>query len=202
MRGSEVAFNRGSRLRMVALAVLFAFTASLATPQVAFADPPPWAPAHGWRAKHKQRGDNVRYSVPFDIDLGRCNRELLGAVLGGVAGGVIGAQVAKGGDERTVAIVGGAIIGVLIGGAIGRRMDQVDHACVGQILEHGEDGRIIYWRQPETDVIYRVAPQRTFTNDRGAYCRDYSMAAVNGGESEGFSGTACRTSDGSWRRVG
>jgi surface antigen len=196
-----VTSGRSVRRQVVALAMLVAFAASVTMPQASFADPPPWAPAHGWRAKHKHKGEQVHYPVPFDIDLGRCNRELLGAVLGGVAGGVIGAQVGKG-DERTVAIVGGAIIGVLIGGAIGRRMDQVDHACVGQILEYGEDGRIIYWRHPESDVIYRVVPQRTFTNDRGAYCRDYSIAAVNGGGSERFSGTACRAADGSWRKTG
>ena len=184
MGRGAVAFGRTVRKRGVALAMLVAFATSIAMPQASFADPPPWAPAHGWRAKqkHKHKGEQVNYPVPFDIDLGRCNRELLGAVLGGVAGGVIGSQIGKG-DERTVAIVGGAIIGVLIGGAIGRKMDQVDQACVGQILEHGEDGRIVYWRHPESGVIYRVVPQRTFTNDRGAFCRDYAISAVNGGGS-------------------
>jgi len=34
--------------KAMAVAVIWALTA----PVVSFGDPPPWAPAHGWRAKH------------------------------------------------------------------------------------------------------------------------------------------------------
>src|SRR5438093_4254174 len=117
--------------------VVFAVSAIPVTP--AFADPPPWAPAHGWRAKHGDKKayyyQDRDYRPPYGIDVGHCNRDVLGAVLGGVAGGAIGAAVGKG-DSRTIAIVGGTILGVLIGGVIGRSMDNVDQNCVGQALEH------------------------------------------------------------------
>ena len=38
--------------RIAALFVLALTSAALAAP-TAYADPPPWAPAHGWRAKHR-----------------------------------------------------------------------------------------------------------------------------------------------------
>jgi hypothetical protein len=111
----------------------------------AFADPPPWAPAWGARAhgkakyknKHKYRqARNVAlYMTPFGLDMGRCNRERLGQVLGGAAGGVLGSTMGKG-DGRTVAIIGGTLLGVLIGGS----MDRIDQNCVGQVLEHAPDG--------------------------------------------------------------
>ena len=58
--------------------------------------PPPWAPAHGWRRKHAHYYEHAPvYAVPdLGIELGRCNRDVIGAVIGGVAGGVIGSQLA------------------------------------------------------------------------------------------------------------
>ena len=57
--------------------------------------PPPWAPAHGWRRKHGHSYEHAPvYVIPdLGIELGRCNRDVIGAVIGGVAGGVIGSQV-------------------------------------------------------------------------------------------------------------
>ena len=52
--------------------------------------PPPWAPAHGWRRKHAQDYE-AGYVIPdLGIELGRCNRDVIGAVIGGAAGGAIG----------------------------------------------------------------------------------------------------------------
>ena len=113
--------SRRRILGAIAALTLAVFAASSLPFAAAYADPPPWAPAHGWRAKHKHKGKDkyVAYRpAPFDIGLGRCNRDLLGAVLGGVAGGAIGASVTKG-DNRTAGIVGGTIIGAIIGGVIG-----------------------------------------------------------------------------------
>src|SRR5919106_1375943 len=72
--------------------------------------PPPWAPAHGWRRKHAQHYEHeVGYVIPdLGIELGRCNRDVIGAVIGGAAGGAIGSQFGKG-SERTVATIGGTI---------------------------------------------------------------------------------------------
>jgi surface antigen len=162
--------------------------------------PPPWAPAHGYRQKHR----DYRQSVEIDDDtpdvgilLGRCDRETLGAVLGGVAGGVIGSQVGKG-SNRTVATIGGAVIGVIVGGAIGRSMDQVDQACIGQALEQAPVGQSVSWTNPDGGQ-YRVTPVRTYQAADGRYCREYQTFATIGGRQEQVYGTACRQPDGSWQ---
>ena len=181
-----------------AVAVGLAAFALIVTP--AWADPPPWAPAHGYRAKHKDKHHrhDAAYRAPFDISVGRCNRDLLGALLGGAAGAAAGTQIGSG-SGRTAAIVGGAVIGVLVGGTIGRAMDEVDQNCVGQVLEHAPDGSDIVWAGAD-DGHYRVVPLRTY-EQAGAYCREYTATATVGGRSQQTYGTACRQADGSWKLV-
>lgn len=161
--------------------------------------PPPWAPAHGYRAQH-QHAAAEPYRAPFDLDLGRCNRQLLGGILGGAAGAGIGTQIGKG-DGRTVAIIGGTVIGILVGGSIGRMMDEVDQTCVGQALEHAPDGREIVWQDPQSDARYQVVPTGTFEETSGRYCREYTAVATVGGRAQQVYGQACRQPDGSWELI-
>lgn len=163
------------------------------------ADPPPWAPAHGYRAKKGHKREQIVYVAPFGIDLGRCNRDLLGSVLGGAAGAALGSTIGDG-DRRAVAIVGGTIIGAIVGGSIGRAMDQVDQHCVGQVLEHAPDGGPIVWTG-DGGPRYQVTPVRTYQDPAGRYCREYTASAVINGEPETIYGVACRQPDGSWRLV-
>lgn len=163
----------------------------------AFAEPPPWAPAHGYRAK-KGKAPPQAASLPFGIDLGRCNREQLGQVLGGVIGAAAGATVR--GDDRPIAIVAGTVIGVLIGGYIGRRMDEVDQYCVAQALEYAEAGQTIAWRD-QTGAEYRVTPRAAQRTASGQYCREYQTVIRIGGKQEQAYGTACRSGDGAWKKV-
>ena len=197
------AFRRRLRSGIAAL-TLVVFAAASIPLGPALADPPPWAPAHGWRAKHGERGyyqerDYRDYRVPYGIDAGHCNRDVLGAVLGGVAGGAIGAATVQG-HSRTIAIVGGTILGALIGGVIGRSMDNVDQNCVGQTLEHARDGQEVRWRAPN-GYDYEVVPRRTCTAGNGEYCREYTTTAIVNGRAQRVYGTACRNEDGSWRLV-
>ncbi|MBI4182589.1 MAG: hypothetical protein HY521_01170 [Proteobacteria bacterium] len=166
----------------------------------ALADPPPWAPAHGYRAKKHGHAPSATavYFVPFDLDLGRCNRQALGGVLGGVAGGVAGSGIGKG-DGRTAAIIGGTLLGVLIGGSIGRSMDVVDQHCVAQTLEHAPDGQTIAWSGPRANTRYEVTPRQTYQVADGRYCREYVTEAEIGGRSQQVYGTACRQPDGAWQ---
>ncbi len=167
----------------------------------ASADPPPWAPAWGYRAKHKTKHKprlQHAYQPPFDIGLGRCNRELLGGLLGGAAGGFLGSRVGKG-DGRLAAVAGGALLGFLIGGRIGRSMDEVDQTCVEQSLEHARDGQEITWNNPETGARYAVTPTDTVQVAQDRYCREYTTTATIGGKTETVYGRACRQPDGSWQ---
>lgn len=113
------------------------------------ADPPPWAPAHGRRAKDAERDyrddhdrgyDRERFSyredhrhherrlvrydeVIYHGDDGRyyCHRSdgTTGLIVGAVAGGVIGNQLARG-KSAALGTVLGAGAGALIGQAIDR----------------------------------------------------------------------------------
>ncbi len=159
--------------------------------------PPPWAPAHGYRRKHG--GGRVAYVAPFGIDTGSCNRELLGAALGGSAGGLLAAELVRGSD-RTSAIIGGTLVGVLLGGALGRSLDALDQRCVGQILEHAPPREAIAWNNPDSGAAYQVTPVRTYQETDGRYCREYQTVIAIDGKPERSYGSACRQPDGSWQR--
>ena len=194
---------------LLALGLLAALVAAMAAPVAA--DPPSWAPAHGWRAKqhnkhkqkYKRRYDDdyyVQSTVPYGLDLGHCNRDVLGAVLGGAAGAAVGSTVDKH-DGRSAAIVGGAIIGVLVGGAIGRYMDSVDQNCIGQALEHVPDGETVVWNNPNNGGAYQGTPAETYQRTDGRYCREYVTEVLIGGRRQEAYGTACRQPDGSWKVI-
>jgi len=179
--------------------------------------PPPWAPAHGHRAKqggrhgqsddwgdHRLRDgdDHVGYdTVTRDLGIleGACRREEIGAALGGVVGGVIGSKVGKG-DERKVATIASAVLGALVGSQIGRHMDQTNQQCTGQILERAPDRQAVTSRNPDTGVQYRVTPTKTF-RQQAHYCREYIAEATIGGTATRVRGNACRKPDGSWQTV-
>ncbi len=196
----------GGRFAAVLLAAAVALTSV-----PAIADPPPWAPAWGWRAKHghgRHYPYPARYydpypegafGVPFGINLGRCNRSLIGSLLGGAAGAAIGSQIGKG-DGRTAAIIGGTVVGVLVGGAIGRSWDRADYTCLGQALEYGADRRPVIWHGPGGSE-YRVTPGGAYSGAPGVYCREYATTARIDGRLEQLYGTACRQPDGSWQIV-
>lgn len=119
--------------------LILAMAAAMAIPAApALADPPPWAPAHGRRAKDAARyDDRGRYLEPVVItredhvwrgDDGRyyCRRDngTTGLVVGAALGAVIGNQLADG-RERTL----GTILGATGGALIGQRLDEGDLRC-------------------------------------------------------------------------
>lgn len=194
-----------ARLGCVLLASAFALSFEPIVP--AQADPPPWAPAHGWRAKHEhghghkhkhhhdEDDDDEVAVLPYGLGQLTCKRDLIGAALGGAAGGLIGSQFGKG-DGRTAATIGGVLIGLLVGGSVGRSMDEIDQACVNQVLEHVPDRQPIVWANGGEQ--YQVVPVRTWET-HGRYCREYQTRATIGGRVQSVYGTACRQPDGSWQ---
>jgi surface antigen len=191
--------------RIVTIMLAAALALAIASP--VSADPPPWAPAHGYRDKHRDRYEHRDYrpllpwhgrdhDSPYILD-GRCDRDRLGAVLGGVVGGIAGSKIGKG-SGRTAATVAGTVIGILVGRSIGRSMNASDQLCTGQALEHAPDRATVHWRNPDNDADYRVTPLNTFRAPDGRYCREYSTRAAIGGRTEQVYGRACRQPDGSW----
>ena len=116
------------------------------------------------------------------------------------SGGVIGSQIGSG-SGRTAAIVGGTILGAVVGGSIGNTMDNLDHNCVGQALEHAPDGQQIVWNSPTDNAEYRVTPTNSYQSTDGRYCREYRTNATIGGKPQEVYGTSCRQPDGSWELV-
>ena len=192
------AMNRNSRtqgLRRLARALAWS---AIVLPSVSPASPPPWAPAHGWRAKNdpSYAGYSGRdWDHDYGVRSGRCDREEVGALLGGIAGGAVGAAAGKDGN-RAVAIVVGSVVGAAIGAEIGQRMDQADRACTGHSLELAATGRSVTWRNVKTGVTYRLTPIEAAPSGTG--CRKFKLTATGAfGLSEGRA-TACPGGDAVW----
>ncbi|HAY49321.1 MAG: RT0821/Lpp0805 family surface protein [Pseudomonadota bacterium] len=197
---------------MIRKSIMIAAALGLAIPvgfaDIARADPPPWAPAHGYRAKHHDgRGDKHHPKQGPDQDIFvsngsylRCNRDMIGAVIGAGSGVALGSTIGKG-DGRTAAMIGGAILGMLGGYNIGQTLDQSDVACTGYTLQTVPDGRPVRWLNPESGNSYNVVPTRSWQNSDGRYCREYTATADIGGTPHETYGTACRQADGSWQIV-
>lgn len=179
----------------------------------AFADPPSWAPANGYRHHHERDGEDDNEDEGFTpdreavqspvipmygIDRGTCDRELIGRLLGGAAGAAVGSTIGQGNDNAT-SIIAGTIIGMIVGGNIGRSMDRVDQGCVGQILEHAPNGRMVAWDDGHGRTRYQVTPGKPFRDNRGRNCRKYLTESVVDGSSHRTYNTACRESSGAWQ---
>jgi hypothetical protein len=117
--------------------ILAATLAAFAIPPVALADPPPWAPAHGRRAKEARYDRYGRYYEPQPLrhedrvwrgDDGRyhCKRDngTTGLIVGGALGALVGREL-DGGRDRTVGTLAGAAGGALLG----REIDRGDLKC-------------------------------------------------------------------------
>lgn len=159
---------------------LLTWGALIAAPAVAMAAPP-WAPAEGWSGKNGPDADATDHHLPeLGIEIGQCYREQLGLILG---------------EQQ-----GAAVAGALLGGVIGRSMDEVDQACIGQVLEQAATRKRVVWAGA-TGARYEVTPIQSFEDRRGRPCRQFITDATINGRHQSVYGTACREPDGSWRRA-
>jgi hypothetical protein len=91
----------------------------------AWADPPPWAPAHGWRKKydpHYVGYEGRRWPSDYGVLRG-CNREAIGAVLAqrwGAIGSRVGHDDQRCGHRRRRCAC--AVIGAQIGRTMTKRI--------------------------------------------------------------------------------
>lgn len=173
-----------------------------AVPPPSYGDPPPWAPAHGWRKKHDpyyMGYTGKKWGHDYGVYSGRCDRAAVLGAVGATVGGVIGSQVGKG-DGRAVATIVGAILGAVIGSQVGRDLDEADRACVGHALELARDKRSVSWTNSQSGVSYRVTPLAA-TEISGRQCRQFSTRVGHRGRQELIRGTACRSENGVWQVV-
>lgn len=167
------------------------------------ADPPPWAPAHGYRHKHhkhKDRDDADYYETEYryyGVLDGRCNREEIGTVLGGAVGGVVGHNAA---DDKTLGTIAGVFVGAVLGNVIGRSMDDADRFCTSHVLEYVEDNRTVSWGTVDRNIRYRVTPIRTYSRDN-SYCREFTVVRETSQGTTREKRRACRSDGGAWNLV-
>jgi surface antigen len=188
-------------LKQTAYAVLMAF--SVVTVNIALADPPDHAKAHGWRKKNDARyvgytGRN--WERDYGVLEGNCNRKEIGTVVGAVVGGAIGSRIGEG-DNRTVAIVLGSVLGAVIGREIGRDLDEGDRACVGHALELAKIGQPVRWLNGETRVSYLLTPLAIGAKDP-KNCRRFKIDATFEGKVRSSDQRACRDESGAWKISG
>lgn len=165
----------------------------------ALADPPPHAPAHGWRKKndpHYVGYTGHRWEHDYGIIEGRCNRAVIGTVVGAAIGGAIGSKVGDG-DDRAVAIVVGTVLGAVIGREIGKEIDDGDRACMGHALELAHHGQGVRWTNDRTGVTFFLTPAAPKRKDAG--CRSYKLQITAGSKTRTQDGRACRKGEGDWQ---
>lgn len=126
------------------------------------------------------------------------SRETQGTVAGGVIGGVLGSTIGDG-RGQVWAAAAGTLIGALIGSNVGRQLDELDRYRAGQTLETARTGSSREWVNPDSGAEYTVTPTRTYDSGYGTPCREFTMDAEVGGQTEQVYGTACRQADGSWK---
>jgi surface antigen len=163
------------------------------------ADPPPWAPAHGWRKKNDPNYvgyTGKKWEKDYGVIEGHCNTQQIGAVLGGAVGGVIGSRVGEK-ENRPVAIVVGTVLGAVIGAKIGKQIDESDRACMGHALELAGENKTVVWTNQATGVSYRLTPTRN-VGDRRQPCREFTTLVKDGRRQDTVQGVACRRGQGEW----
>lgn len=182
-----------SKSLLVALAVLGAWFVA----EPVLADPPPWAPAHGWRRKNDPFYVGYagrQWSDDYGVISGHCNTDKVLAAVGAAVGGVIGNRTASE-ENRTIATIIGAVVGGLAGNAIGEKIDKGDRACVGHALELARVGQKVHWTSPSTGLAYTVRP----TRDLADHCRLFELSTRDGKSSGPITLTGCGDPSGEWR---
>lgn len=179
-------------------AALLALLSLSMLPTPAPADPPSWAPAHGWRKKNDPNYvgyTGKKWDQDYGVIEGKCDTQKVGAVLGGVAGGAIGAKVGSA-DNRPVAILVGGVLGAVIGAKIGRAIDDSDRGCMGHALELAGEKTTVRWTN-SAGVRYELTPTRNL-GDKASPCREFITKVASGKVSDAVKGVACRQRNGDW----
>lgn len=138
--GANIGVEKPKRIYAMKKLLLAATLVAVAAPVApVLGDPPPWAPAHGRRAKEASRmyDQYGRYYEPHRLDRndyvwrgrdGRyyCRRDngTTGLIVGAAVGALVGRSL-DGGRDRTL----GTILGAAGGGLLGREIDRGNLRC-------------------------------------------------------------------------
>ena len=129
-------------------------------------------------------------------------KQQIGTGAGAVIGGLIGSRFGKGGGQIASTIIG-AGVGGLIGNSIGKHLDDKDKQIMEgrsqYALDRSPSGKAVPWRNPDSGNEGYITPTRTYQDQRGQYCREYTQTVNIGGKVQNAYGLACRQEDGSWK---
>lgn len=132
------------------------------------------------------------------------NRQQSGTMMGALAGGLAASQFGKG-EGMILAATAGALIGAYAGNQIGKKLDERDKllaAKTAQVaLETKPSGTSSEWRNPDSGHRGVVIPTKTYKQEDGRYCREFTQEVVIGDKVQKAYGTACRQPDGQWEIV-
>jgi surface antigen len=115
--------------------------------------------------------------VPYGIDRGFCDRTTV-------------AQDLKDGVVPAASL--------LVGSAVGAKMDEADQECVSNVLEYAPDEQQVLWRNSDNGLTYTVIAMQTYRTDQGVYCREYGASTYMKGRPQGTLERACRQPSGVW----
>ncbi|MBV1886245.1 MAG: glycine zipper 2TM domain-containing protein, partial [Parvibaculaceae bacterium] len=138
-----------------------------------------------------------------------CARDTTEGVLGGLAGaalgGLFGSQFGEG-SGKTVATIGGALLGGFAGNQLATDLNCEDEDRIYQStqssLEHKRSGETITWNNPDSGNRGSVTPTNTFRNEYGQNCRQFQQKIYTNNTPEVASGVACRQPNGRWKISG
>jgi surface antigen len=125
------------------------------------------------------------------------------AMLGGLIGAGAGAGIAAAAGGGPGVIVASALGGALIGGLVGKQLDQRDKQlaadAAARAFEQNHTGQASVWNNPKSGHSGSITPTKTYQLANGQYCREYQQKINIGGKVETAYGTACRQADGTWK---
>ncbi len=131
---------------------------------------------------------------------GTMSKQNVGVLTGAALGGLVGSRFGGGSGQVAATLAGGAL-GAFIGGSIGQSMDNADRMRMSQTFESAPTNRTVAWRNPDNGNAYQVTPMKTYQDNSGQPCREYSSVAIIGGKRQQVYGTACRQADGAWKVI-
>lgn len=141
-------------------------------------------------------GQRQVYQQPIYQQPQGCNNQIgtgtvLGAATGGALGGWGGSQIGKG-NGKLAATAGGAVLGLLLGGAVGNNIDQTN--CLS---------RQQYVQPQQYDTGYYNPRQQYYVQPSGipgqTMCREIQEPVTINGQQQIMHGVACMDEGGRWR---
>ena len=133
---------------------------------------------------------------------GNKNSLAAGAMVGALVGGLIGYNLIGKGDGRW--------IGALLMGAAGAAggywaadyLTSEDKMAMQKTahdsLSYASTGETVAWKGESSDAHGSFTPTRTYLNELGQICRDFTISLTAGEETREGSQTACRKETGDW----